>query len=84
MNLRDHSRPLADGRRHSLRRTGPNIANGEYAWQARLQRQMRRTGCVALSSRAGEDVAFLIQRHASVEPRRIRLRADEHEDVPDR
>src|SRR4029077_18574832 len=77
MDLRHHGGPLADRAADALDRACTHVADGEYARDARLQRQLE----VAL----GPDEAAVVNRHVAIlEPPGARIGAEEEEHVSDR
>src|SRR5215469_1533340 len=84
MNLRYHGRSFPHRRRNALRRAAADVTDRENAWQAGLQRVARRARHVRRVLCARQNVPPVIQFDTSVEPRRVRLSAYEHEQLAHR
>ena len=83
VNLRNDGGALSDRRRNALGRARPHIANRENAGAAGLKRQ-ERTGTRSApfrASRSRDHEPFLVHRDTAIKPGRIRVGANEEEEV---
>src|SRR5260370_26045574 len=90
MYRRDRDRAFADGRRDTLRAPAAHVANREDTRQTRLeemgwatQRPLRGPQLVRGQRRSRLDESLRIERQASGEPLRARLRPGHRENMPD-
>src|SRR5262249_17746370 len=83
MNLGDNGSTFADRRGNTLSRTSPHIPHAEHAGTARLQRQYRPGFCQGTGSgiEAGGHGPFGIGVSTAIKPRRVRIGANEEEQV---
>src|SRR4051812_18642599 len=92
MDLRDDRGAFADRRRYALGRTSTHVADREYARQRRLERQrlaFTRSMLFAIIIQreicAGAHEAFVVETDAAInQPCRVRIGADEQEQMPRR
>src|SRR4029079_3914198 len=88
LDERDRHAPAPDARSHALDRAVPNLSRREDSWHTRLQKKgiaIERPGAscsvaeqiLRVTSRA--DVAPPVANDLLRQPRRLRLRSDEHE-----
>ena len=85
MNLRDDRGAFADRGRDALGGARPDIADGEHAGMAGLERQNSMdAGNHAAILGPGRDEAVLVGRDTAFEPADIRIRADEQEKMAKR
>jgi hypothetical protein len=83
MNLGHHGGAFPYSRSDALRRAGADIPNREYARNTGFQRQSvaAESGRATLEVFAGSKKSLRIRRGAVLQPRGIRFRADEQEQM---
>ena len=83
MDLRHDGGALSNGRRDAFSRAGPNVADGEHARLAGLERQDSPAGRARALSKvcSGHHEAFVVHRNAMLELSGVRIGANEQEEV---